>query len=242
MKTKEKQARFKPEILKLLKKNSDGMVVAKINNELNSTLSRNTIMTYLEQMKEEGKVSDWKIGRYRLWFHRDHYRDGGKSPNPQNVAVFKFLEEFFATISADPKLKRENWVDFGVRMGKRMKFYPFFPRSLQKKGELLMTEKDIQMQNIFDSIYAPILQNVLFWLGDSTAVVEPPITHLAEQIPLFSIVRIRNTKFSTNNVFYQVLCGLELIEVNAYLGKVSKVEIHAMHPAEKIVDLKFSFA
>ena len=114
---KEKKDIYKPEILHLLSNQHYGMLVSKIKEDLNTSISRNTIQSYLEQLAEEGKVSSLKIGRFELWFRKNIFDN--ISVNNQITGEhpsLNFIRSFLNELENIPTIKSINWKEFGIKL------------------------------------------------------------------------------------------------------------------------------
>ena len=234
MKYKEKQEKYKPKILSLLKNKEHGMIATEIKEEINHELSRNTIQSYLDQLEAEKKVHSVKIGRYELWFHskqKDRKIEVGQ--NMANHPIFHFLISFLEQLQNSSAKEAINWKQLGIDITESFGFEPYFPNLRY------FTEKDqLEIFKVSKEIYPSILRQVLIFLGDENFEIEPPIV----QKQIHNIVfRIRGSKYSDNTIFFKILAGIEEAEISKMMKFPVKVEVLQQITDKKIVDLNLNF-
>ena len=229
---KEKQAKNKPEILRLLKNKPHGMIATDIKEKLNHNLSRNTIQSYLEQLKAQEKVYSVSIGRYELWFHKDQEnKKGGPYQEIPNHPIFPFLATFLDTIENIPTCEQLDWKKFGLDLGKNFGFEPYFP-----KLRYFVADEPLKVFNISQELYPLILRQVLIFLGDKDFEIDPPIIQKKMNNIVF---RIRNSKYYKNKIFFPLLCGIEEAEIGQIFKIPIKIDVLQQISEEKIVDINF---
>jgi len=232
MKYKEKQAKFKPEILHLLKNAQHGMIATDIKERLNHELSRNTIQSYLDQLKAEKKAYAVKIGRYELWFHKKKMdKQVSISQDFQNHPIFPFLSTFFDLLETNPVNKMINWKEFGLNLGKIFGFEPYFPNL-----RYFVIEDPLRIFDLTKEIYPSILSQILFFLGDKNFEIDPPITQKETNTIIF---RIRGSKYYENKIFFNLLCGIEEAEISQIIPFQVKVDVLQQIIEKKLVDIRF---
>lgn len=232
MRYKEKQAKYKPEILHLLKNKQHGMIATDIKEQLNHKLSRNTIQSYLEQLKAQKKVYSVNIGRYELWFHKNQessIRETGQELS--NHPIFSFLAIFLDTLENSPAYEGIDWKKFGLDLGKNFRFEPYFP-----KLRYFIVDDSLKIFNLSQELYPLILRQVLFFFGDKDFDIDPPIVQ--KEMNNF-IFRIRNSKYCTNKIFFHLLCGIEEAEISQIIPFPIKIDVLQQFSEKKIVDINF---
>ena len=236
MKYKEKQEKFIPEILKLLKDKEHGMIATEIKEQINHELSRNTIQSYLDQLKAEKKVYSVKIGRYELWFHKKQKES--KIEIRQDLAnhpIFPFLLTFLDHLQDSPANNAIDWKKIGLEIGNNFGFKPYFPNL---SYFVVKGQSGLDMLNISQDIYPSILGQVLIYLGDEDFVIDPPIIQKEINNIIF---RIRGSKYSKNKIFFNLLCGIEEAEMIRELRFPVKVDVLQQITDKNIVDINMSF-
>ena len=232
MRYKEKQAKYKPEILHLLMNAQYGMIATDIKERLNHELSRNTIQSYLDQLKAEKKVDSVKIGRYELWFHKKQIdKPMHFSQDLQNHPIFPFLTNFLDTLETSPANEIMNWKEFGLNLGKIFRFEPYFPNL-----RYFIFEDPSKIFNLSQEIYPSILSQILIFLGDENVAIDPPITQKDTNTIIF---RIRGSKYYKNKIFFHLLCGIEEAEIGQIIPFKIKVDVLQQITAKKLVDIRF---
>jgi len=232
MKYKEKQAKYKPEILHLLKNKPHGMIATDIKEHLNHKLTRNTIQSYLEQLKAQKKVYSVNIGRYELWFHKNQ-EDNKKGTNQElsNHPIFPFLAVFLDTLENTPASEEIDWKKFGLDLGKTFGFEPYFP-----KLRYFVVDDSKKIIKLSQELYPLILQQVLIYFGDKNFEIDPPI--IQKEMNNF-IFRIRGSKYCKNKIFYHLLCGIEEAEIGQIIPFPVKVDVLQQISEKEIVDINF---
>ena len=231
MKYKDKQEKYKPEILRLLSNKQFGMIASQIREDINHALSRNTIQSYLDQLADEKKVHSVKVGRYELWFHKKNISNIVPNQSLLNHPIFPFLSIFFDTLESSPAYKKMDWKKFGLDIGKTFGFAPYFPDI-----KSIIIEDMAKMHILFREIYPPILRQLLIFFGDDTFELDPPI--IQEEVNNV-IFRIRGSKYYKNKIFFHILCGIEEAEIGQYILFPIKIDVLQQFPEKRIVDLNF---
>ena len=232
MKYKEKQAKFKPEILRLLKNNQHGMIATDIKEHLKHKLSRNTVQSYLEQLKAQKKVYSVNIGRYELWFHKNlEDNEAGSSQELSNHPIFPFLAIFLDSLEKIPANEGIDWKQFGLELGKNFGFEPYFP-----KLRYFVVDDPSKILELSEELYPLILRQVLIFFGDNNFEIDPPI--IQKEMNNF-IFRIRGSKYCKNKIFFHLLCGIEEAEVGQIIPFPVKIDVLQQIPENQIVDINF---
>jgi hypothetical protein len=226
MRYKDKQKKYKPKILRLLKNRHHGMIATDIKEELNHDISRNTIQSYLDQLAEEGKVHSIKVGRYELWFLKKHKKTGIESPcHP----ICSFLLVFLNELQKNPGSEEIDWKKFGLTLGKSFGFEAYFPNLKN-----YVVDDLAQAYSLCQEIYPSILKQILAFFGDENIEIDPPII----QEELYNIIfRIRGSKYSDNEIFFQVLCGIEEAEIGKMIPNPITVDVLQQVPEKDIIDI-----
>lgn len=232
MRYKEKQERFKPKILHLLRNAQYGMIATDIKEQLNHELSRNTIQSYLDQLKVEKKVHSVKIGRYELWFHKKQ-KDKQIQPSQdlQNHPIFPFLSIFLDTLESSPANDVINWKNFGLKIGKIFRFEPYFPNL-----RYFVFEDPSKIFNLSQELYPSILRQILIFFGDKNFEIDPPIIQKETNTIIF---RIRGSNYYKNKIFFHILSGIEEAEIGKIIPFPIKVDVLQQISEKRIVDINF---
>ena len=218
MKYKEKQAKYKPEILRLLKNNQYGMIATDIKEQLNHKLSRNTVQSYLEKLKAQKKVYSVNIGRYELWFHKSQEdNEIGTIKELSNHPIFPFLRIFLDTLENRVANEEIDWKDFGLELGKNFGFEPYFP-----KLRYFVVDDPSKIYDLSQELYPLILRQVLIYFGDKNFEIDPPI--IQKEMNNF-IFRIRGSKYCKNKIFFHILCGIEEAEIGQIIPFRVKIDV-----------------
>ncbi len=232
MKYKEKQAKFKPEILNLLKNSPHGLIATDIKEKLNHKLSRNTIQSYLEQLKAQKKVYSVNFSRYELWFHKKQEdRKRGVNQELSNHPIFPFLSMFLDMLENSSVNEAIDWKQFGFEMGKTFGFEPYFPEL-----EYFIVDDSLKMFDLSQELYPLILRQILIFFGDKNFEIDPPIIQKETNTLIF---RIRGSQFCKNKIFFHLLCGIEEAEINNLVPYLIEIDLLQQIPEKKIVDLNF---
>ncbi|MFX1501079.1 MAG: hypothetical protein ACFFDH_08965 [Promethearchaeota archaeon] len=232
MKYKEKQAKYKPEILNLLKSKPYGLIATDIKEYLNHNLSRNTIQSYLEQLKAQKKVYSVKFSRYELWFHKNQEdKKRGTSQELSNHPIFPFLAILLDKLENSPINEVIDWKKFGFEIGKIFGFEPYFPEL-----RYFVIDDPSKIFNFSKELYPLILRQILIFFGDKNFEIDPPI--IQKEMNNF-VFRIRGSKFCKNKIFFPLLCGIEEAEIDRFIPFLIKIDVLQQIPEEKIVDLNF---
>ncbi len=232
MKYKEKQAKCKPEILRLLKNKPHGMIATDIKENLNHQLSRNTIQSYLEQLKAQKKVYSVSIGRYELWFHNNQERNKrGNIQELSNHPIFPFLSIFLDTLENNPAYEGINWKKFGLDLGKTFGFEPYFP-----KLRYFVVDDPLKVFNLSQELYPLILRQILIFFGDKNFKIGPPIIQKEMNNIIF---RIHGSKYSKSKIFFHLLCGIEEAEIGQIIPIPIKIDVLQQISEKEIVDINF---
>ncbi len=232
MRYKEKQAKYKPEILRLLKNKQHGMIATDIKEHLNHSLSRNTIQSYLEQLKDEKKVYLVKIGRYELWFHKNQKDNRiDISQDLSNHPIFPFFSNFLDSLENNLANELIDWKGIGYELGKTFKFEPYFP-----KLRYFVVDEPSKIFNLNREIYPIILRQIFIFFGDYNVEIDPPIIQKEMNSIIF---RIRGSKFYKNKIFFHLLCGIEEAEIGQIVPFPVKINVLQQIIEKKIIDINF---